>query len=64
VALAHSYLELHRAEILPRDIPLAACTVVTLIESLANAALERVDAWAALEEETSVVVLRYLTGRA
>ncbi len=63
-ALVHGYLDARRAEITPRDTALAAFVIVQIVEALAHAAFERPEdlASGALLDETTSVVLRYLTG--
>ena len=64
IELVLANLEARRAQIAPRDRSLAAYGVVLTVDALAHAALERHDAGvnAALLEETTQVVLRYLRG--
>jgi AcrR family transcriptional regulator len=66
IVLAQSYLELHRDQIIPKDTAVAALVIVHIIEALAHAALDKPDYLQSgvLLEETSAVVLRYLTGKA
>jgi AcrR family transcriptional regulator len=62
IELVLANLEARRADITPRDRPLAAYVVVHTVDTLAHCALERhgtVD-HAALLEETTQIVLRYL----
>jgi AcrR family transcriptional regulator len=56
--LVKAYLEAHREEILPRDIPTAAWIVVQTVEALAHASLGHPE----LQDEITALVVRYLQG--
>jgi AcrR family transcriptional regulator len=65
IELVLTNLEARRAQIAPRDRALASYVVVLTVDALAHAALEHVEVAggnAALLEETTQVVLRYLHG--
>ena len=64
VALVRAYLEVHRAEVRPRDLDRAAWVVVTAVEALTHrAVLSRPEALGdpELEDEIVQLVIRYLT---